>query len=55
MNAARKPYTSDLTDEQWLLIEPLIPPGRPGGNKRTVDMREVVNAILYLNKMRVDA
>lgn len=50
MKQARKRYTSDLTDAQWQLIEPLIPPQRPGGNKRTVDMREVVNAILYLNK-----
>lgn len=43
----RKTYTSDLTDEQWKLVEPLIPPPRTGGDKRTTDMREVVNAILY--------
>jgi putative transposase len=45
----RKPYPSDLTDEQWAIIEPLIPintTGRP----RTVDMREVLNAIFYLNR-----
>jgi putative transposase len=45
----RKPYPSDLTDEQWALIEPLIPVptvGRP----RTNDMREVLNAIFYLNR-----
>ena len=45
----RKPYPSDLTDEQWAIIEPLIPVhtvGRP----RTNDMREVLNAILYLNR-----
>jgi putative transposase len=45
----RKPYPSDLTDEQWELIEPLIPvpsTGRP----RIVDMREVLNAIFYLNR-----
>jgi putative transposase len=46
----RKHYTSDLRDEQWALVEPLIPPQRTGGNKRTTDMREVVNAILYLTK-----
>lgn len=46
----RKRYTSDLSDEQWALVEPLIPPQRTGGNKRTTDMREVVNAILYLTK-----
>lgn len=50
MPATRKTYTSDLSDAQWQLIEPLIPPQRSGGNKRSVDMREVVNAILYLNK-----
>ena len=46
---ARKPYPSDLTDEQWALIQPLIPvpsTGRP----RIVDMREVLNAIFYLNR-----
>jgi len=45
----RKPYPSDLTDEQWALIQPLIPvpsTGRP----RLVDMREVLNAIFYLNR-----
>ena len=45
----RKPYPSDLTDEQWAIIEPLIPintTGRP----RKVDMREVLNAIFYLNR-----
>jgi putative transposase len=50
MNAQRKRYTSDLTDAQWHLIEPLIPPPHSGGDERTSDMREVVNAILYLNK-----
>jgi putative transposase len=45
----RKPYPSDLTDDQWAIIEPLIPintTGRP----REVDMREVLNAIFYLNR-----
>ena len=45
---ARKPYPSDLTDSQWLIIEPLIPPERWGGRTRSVDMRQVVNGILYL-------
>ena len=44
----RKTYKSDLTDKEWRLIEPLIPPPKPGGHPRTVDMREVVNAIFYL-------
>ena len=47
---ARKPYPSDLTDEQWMLIEPLIPAADPGGRPRSVDMREVINAILYFNR-----
>ncbi len=41
-------YPSDLTDDEWTVIEPLIPPAKPGGNKRTVDVREVVNAIMYV-------
>jgi putative transposase len=41
-------YPSDLTDGEWLIIEPFIPPAKPGGRPRTTDMREVVNAILYL-------
>lgn len=44
----RKPYPTDLSDGQWKQIEELIPRARPGGRPRTVDMREVVNAILYL-------
>src|ERR1700712_1273993 len=46
----RSPYESDLTDEQWSLIQPFIPPAKPGGRHRSVDMREVVNGILYLNR-----
>lgn len=46
----RTPYPSDLTDEQWLLVEPHIPPPRPGGRPREADMREVVNGILYLTR-----
>lgn len=41
-------YPSDLTDQEWALIEPLIPPAKPGGNKRTVDVREVVNGVMYI-------
>jgi len=40
-------YPSDVTDEEWELIEPLIPPGKSGGGKRTVIMREVVNGLMY--------
>ena len=41
-------YPSDLTDEEWALIGPLIPPAKRGGNKRTVDVREVVNGVMYI-------
>jgi putative transposase len=41
-------YPSDLTDSQWNLIKELIPPAKPGGRPRNLDMRQVVNAILYL-------
>ena len=41
-------YPSDLTDEEWELVEPLIPPGKTGGGKRRVIMREVVNGLMYI-------
>ena len=41
-------YPSDLTDEEWKHVEPLIPPGKRGGGKRTVAMREVVNGLMYI-------
>jgi transposase len=39
-------HSSDLTDEEWALVEPHIPPAKCGGNKRTVDLREVVNGLM---------
>ena len=41
-------YSSDLTDAEWGLLEPFIPPAKPGGRPRTTDIREVVNAIFYI-------
>ena len=41
-------YPSDLTDDEWAHVEPLIPPAKPGGNKRSVDVREVMNGIMYI-------
>jgi len=41
-------YPSDLTDEEWALIGPLIPPAKPGGNKRTVIERDVVDGVMYI-------
>src|SRR2546423_15172759 len=43
----RKHYTSDLTDEEWVIIEPLIPPAKEGGRPRTVNMRNVMDGIFY--------
>jgi len=44
----RRPYPSDSTDAEWQVLEPLIPPEKPGGRHREVNMREIVNAIFYL-------
>ena len=41
-------YPSDLTDEEWALIRPVIPPAKRGGNKRSVDIRAVVNGVMYV-------
>ncbi len=41
-------YPSDLTDEEWSHVEPLIRPGKRGGNTRTVNVREVVNGLMYI-------
>ena len=49
----RKPYPSDLTDEQWAIVGPLLPPAKQnkrGGRPRKVDMREVLNTLFYLNR-----
>jgi putative transposase len=43
----RKPYPTDLTDEQWAVLQPLIPPAKSGGAPRTVDLREVLNTLFY--------
>jgi putative transposase len=47
---ARRPYSTDLTDAQWAILEPLVPPSKHGGRPRTVNIREVINTILYLNR-----
>lgn len=44
----RQAYPTDLTDAQWALLLALIPAAKPGGRPRSADMREVVNAILYV-------
>jgi putative transposase len=44
----RKPYHTDLTDEQWKLIEPMLPDAKPGGRPRKTILREALNALFYL-------
>ena len=46
----RKSYPSDLTDAQWTILEPLIPAAKHGGRPREVEMREIVNAMFYINR-----
>ena len=44
----RKTYRTDLTNEQWKLLKPMLPPPASRGRKREVDLREVIYAIFYL-------
>ena len=41
-------YPSDLTDDEWAIVAPMIPPARHGGRKRSVNVREVLNGIFYV-------
>ena len=52
-NQSRKVSPSDVTDEQWALVAPLLPPAKSnprGGRPRQVDLREVLNTIRYLHR-----
>ena len=46
----RKPYPSHLTSEQWVPLKMTIPEPKPGGRPRAVEMREIINAMLYINR-----
>src|ERR1700687_4153866 len=46
----RETYSTDMTNEQWDLLRPLLPKSSKRGRPRKVDLREGVNAILYLNR-----
>ena len=50
MSKPRKAYATDLTNEQWAILEPLIPPAKSGGRPRKVVMREVLNSIFYQDR-----
>ena len=41
-------YPSDLTDSEWSLLAPLLPPAKPGGRPRRVDLRRILNGLFYL-------
>ena len=45
---SRPRYPSDMTDAEWALIAEMIPPAKRGGKARTVNLREVVNGLLYV-------
>ncbi len=45
---ARRAYPTDLTDAQWAILEPLVPPPKPGGRPAHHPRREIVNAMLYV-------
>jgi putative transposase len=44
----RSAYDTDLTDDQWQILEPLIPAAKPGGQPRSLDMGEILKGIFYL-------
>jgi putative transposase len=44
---ARRAYPSDVSDAEWAILAPLLPPAKPGGRPRSVDLREIINAISY--------
>jgi putative transposase len=48
MAARRLPYTTDLTDEEWQILAPLLPPEKSGGRPRKYPIREVINGIQYI-------
>jgi len=46
----RQSYPSDVTDKEWSLIEPMLPPAKPGGRHRKVELREIVDGIFYVSR-----
>ena len=48
MLTERRAYSSDLTDVEWQILEPMLPPEKPGGRHRKYAMREIINAIQYI-------
>ncbi len=50
VGVARSSYPSDLTEAPWQIVEPVLPPAKPGGRPRTVDLREAIDPIFYLTR-----
>ena len=48
MAARRLTYTTDLSDEEWQILKPLLPPAKAGGRPRKYPLREVINGIQYI-------
>jgi putative transposase len=48
MSVSRRSYSTDLTETEWQIIEPLLPAEKPGGRHRLYQMREIINALRYL-------
>lgn len=46
----RQQYPTDLTDRQWSVLQPLLSAAKPGGRPRSVDLREIPNAIFYIDR-----
>jgi Putative transposase of IS4/5 family (DUF4096) len=53
MGVQGKSYPTDLTDDQWEIASHLIPPAKTGGRPRKIEMREVVNALMYMVKVPI--
>jgi putative transposase len=50
VSTERRPYPTDLTDAQWHVVEELLPTPHGPGRPRTVDLREVVNGLMYVTR-----
>jgi transposase len=48
MRAMELSYPTDVSDEQWELLQALLPPAKPGGRPRSVELRAIINAIFYI-------
>jgi putative transposase len=46
--STRSPYPTDLCDDEWEILEPLVPRAKPGGRPRAHETREILNAIFYV-------